>query len=91
MDQYQGRKSIVITTLSVMGGKNNFLGILWLVVGGFCIVLALVFLVTNLIKPRKLGDHTYLSWNNAPSSAAAKGKGKASGPTIGMATGRDLS
>ncbi|KAF3058363.1 Meiotically up-regulated gene 89 protein [Daldinia childiae] len=90
-DQYQGRKSIVITTLSVMGGKNNFLGILWLVVGGFCIVLALVFLVTNLIKPRKLGDHTYLSWNNAPSSAAAKGKGKASGPTIGMATGRDLS
>ncbi|KAI8957859.1 LEM3/CDC50 family protein [Daldinia sp. FL1419] len=90
-DQYQGRKSIVITTLSVMGGKNNFLGILWLVVGGFCIALALVFLITNLIKPRKLGDHTYLSWNNAPSSAAAKGKGKASGPTIGMATGRDLS
>ncbi|KAK6950750.1 hypothetical protein Daesc_007275 [Daldinia eschscholtzii] len=90
-DQYQGRKSIVITTLSVMGGKNNFLGILWLVVGGFCIALALVFLITNLIKPRKLGDHTYLSWNNAPSSAAAKGKGKASGPTMGMATGRDLS
>ncbi|KAI1778686.1 Lem3/Cdc50 [Hypoxylon cercidicola] len=90
-DQYQGRKSIVITTLSVMGGKNNFLGILWLVVGGFCIALALVFLATNLIKPRKLGDHTYLSWNNVPSSAAAKGKGKASGPAIGLATGRDLS
>ncbi|KAI5860047.1 Lem3/Cdc50 [Durotheca rogersii] len=91
-DVYQGRKSIVITTLSVMGGRNNFLGILWLVVGGFCIVLALVFLVTNLIKPRKLGDHTYLSWNNAPaSSSAVKGKGKASGPAIGMATGRDLS
>ncbi|KAI0137817.1 Lem3/Cdc50 [Hypoxylon sp. NC0597] len=90
-DQYQGKKSIVITTLSVMGGKNNFLGILWLVVGGFCIALALLFLITNLIKPRKLGDHTYLSWNNAPSSAAAKGKGKASGPAIGMATGRDLS
>ncbi|KAI1390067.1 Lem3/Cdc50 [Hypoxylon trugodes] len=90
-DQYQGKKSIVITTLSVMGGKNNFLGILWLVVGGFCIALALVFLITNLIKPRKLGDHTYLSWNNAPSSAAVKGKGKApSGPAIGMATGRDL-
>ncbi|KAI0836760.1 Lem3/Cdc50 [Hypoxylon sp. FL0890] len=90
-DEYQGKKSIVITTLSVMGGKNNFLGILWLVVGGFCIALALLFLITNLIKPRKLGDHTYLSWNNAPSSAAAKGKGKASGPAIGMATGRDLS
>ncbi|KAI0473246.1 lem3 cdc50 family protein [Xylariaceae sp. FL0804] len=90
-DKYNGRKSIVLTTLSVMGGKNNFLGILWLVVGGFCITLALVFLVTNLIKPRKLGDHTYLSWNNAPPSTAAKGKGKASGPATGMSTGRDLS
>ncbi|KAI0012694.1 Lem3/Cdc50 [Xylariaceae sp. FL0662B] len=91
-DVYQGKKSIVLTTLSVMGGKNNFLGILWLVVGGFCIALALLFLVTNLIKPRKLGDHTYLSWNNVPSSAAAKGKGKAaSGPATAMSTGRDLS
>ncbi|KAI1401870.1 LEM3/CDC50 family protein [Hypoxylon fuscum] len=93
-DQYQGKKSIVITTLSVMGGKNNFLGILWLVVGGFCIALALVFLATNLVKPRKLGDHTYLSWNNAPGAQAqAKGKGKASSGNggVGLATGRDLS
>ncbi|CAJ2502325.1 Uu.00g097190.m01.CDS01 [Anthostomella pinea] len=90
-DVYQGKKSIVITTLSPMGGKNNFLGILWLVVGGFCIALALLFLITNLIKPRKLGDHTYLSWNNAPPSAAAKGKGKASAPAAGISTGRDLS
>ncbi|KAI1085141.1 Lem3/Cdc50 [Whalleya microplaca] len=92
-DVYQGKKSIVLTTLSVMGGKNNFLGILWLVVGGFCIALALLFLVSNLIKPRKLGDHTYLSWNNVPASTDAKGKGKAAsaGPSTGMATGRDLS
>ncbi|KAI0596330.1 lem3 cdc50 family protein [Biscogniauxia sp. FL1348] len=90
-DVYQGKKSIVITTLSVMGGKNNFLGILWLVVGGFCIALALLFLITNLVKPRKLGDHTYLSWNNAPPSAAAKGKGKAAGPATAMSTGRELS
>ncbi|KAI1341365.1 lem3 cdc50 family protein [Xylariaceae sp. FL0016] len=90
-DVYQGKKSIVLTTLSVMGGKNQFLGILWLVVGGFCLALALVFLATNLVKPRKLGDHTYLSWNNAPPSTAAKGKGKASGPSTGMTTGRDMS
>lgn len=90
-DVYQGKKSFVFTQLSVMGGHNDFLGILWLVVGGLCIVLAVVFLVTNFIKPRKLGDHTYLSWNNAPSSAAAKGKSKAPGPATGMSTGRDLS
>ncbi|KXJ91085.1 ligand-effect modulator 3 family [Microdochium bolleyi] len=90
-ENYAGTKSIVITTLSPMGGRNTFLGILWLVVGGFCILLAVIFLITNLIKPRKLGDHTYLSWNNAPASAAAKGKGKASGgPSTAMATGRDV-
>ncbi|RYP30439.1 hypothetical protein DL767_006250 [Monosporascus sp. MG133] len=89
-DVYAGKKKILFTELSVMGGHNNFLGILWLVVGGFCIVLAVVFLITNFIKPRKLGDHTYLSWNNAPTSAAVKGKGKASGPSSAMATGRDI-
>ncbi|RYP91753.1 hypothetical protein DL770_002097 [Monosporascus sp. CRB-9-2] len=89
-ERYAGRKKILFTELSVMGGHNNFLGILWLVVGGFCIVLAVVFLITNFIKPRKLGDHTYLSWNNAPTSAAVKGKGKASGPSSAMATGRDI-
>lgn len=74
-----------------MGGHNNFLGILWLVVGGLCIMLAVIFLITNFFKPRKLGDHTYLSWNNAPASAAAKGKGKAAGgPATAMSTGRDI-
>ena len=74
-----------------MGGHNNFLGILWLVVGGLCSMLAVIFLITNFFKPRKLGDHTYLSWNNAPASAAAKGKGKAAGgPATAMSTGRDI-
>jgi len=35
---------------------------------------------------RKLGDHTYLSWNNAP----APSKQAPAGPSTAMATGRDL-
>jgi len=35
-----------------MGGKNNFLGIAYLVVGGLCIVLGVLFTVAHLVKPR---------------------------------------
>jgi len=35
-----------------MGGKNPFLGIAYVVVGGLCIVLGVVFTVAHLVKPR---------------------------------------
>lgn len=66
-----------------MGGRNSFLGIAYIVVGGVCIILGAVFTATHLIKPRKLGDHTYLSWNNTP---AAKSTG---GPASAVASGRE--
>ncbi|KAH8820789.1 ligand-effect modulator 3 family [Xylogone sp. PMI_703] len=73
--EYGGTKSIIISTRTVMGGKNPFLGIAYVVVGGLCILLGAMFTVTHLIKPRKLGDHTYLSWNNEqPSTAMASGR-----------------
>jgi hypothetical protein len=68
--EYGGTKSIIISTRSVIGGKNNFLGIAYIVVGGLCILLGAIFTVTHLIKPRKLGDHTYLSWNNDQTATA---------------------
>ncbi|MCJ1467782.1 hypothetical protein MMC07_006407 [Pseudocyphellaria aurata] len=71
---YGGTKAIVISTRTVMGGKNPFLGIAYVVVGGICVVLGALFTVAHLIKPRKLGDHTYLTWNNdQPSTATATG------------------
>ncbi|KAL8760629.1 MAG: hypothetical protein Q9184_003189 [Pyrenodesmia sp. 2 TL-2023] len=71
---YGGTKSILISTKTVMGGKNPFLGIAYTVVGGICILLGALFTVAHLIKPRKLGDHTYLTWNNdQPSTATATG------------------
>lgn len=59
-----GTKSIVFSTRTIVGGKNPFIGIAYIVVGGICTVLGLIFTLRHLIKPRKLGDHNYLSWNN---------------------------
>ncbi|KAI5462598.1 ligand-effect modulator 3 family [Mariannaea sp. PMI_226] len=81
-DKYKATKSIIITTRTVMGGRNPFLGIAYVVVGGVCILLGAIFTVTHLFRPRKLGDHTYLSWNNAPTAK--------SGPSTAVASGREL-
>ncbi|CAJ0847285.1 6851_t:CDS:2 [Entrophospora sp. SA101] len=62
--RYGGTKSFVISTVSFLGGKNPFLGYAYIGVGILCILLGCVFTVKHLYKPRKLGDHTYLSWNN---------------------------
>lgn len=52
--EYRGTKSIIITTRTVMGGRNPFLGIAYIAVGGVCIILGAVFTVTHLIKPRSV-------------------------------------
>lgn len=74
-EMYGGTKSLVLTTRTVMGGRNPFLGIAYIVVGGVCVILGAIFTVAHLIKPRKLGDHNYLSWNNdKPSTATTTGR-----------------
>ncbi|GAA6025593.1 hypothetical protein JCM10207_001202 [Rhodosporidiobolus poonsookiae] len=63
---YGGTKSLVFSTVSFIGGRNPFLGIAYIAVGGACFVLGLALTLRHLIRPRKLGDPQYLSWNRAP-------------------------
>ncbi|KAL8159885.1 hypothetical protein V2J09_001422 [Rumex salicifolius] len=63
---FSGKKMFVLSTTSWLGGKNEFLGIAYLTVGGLCFFLALSFSLIYLIKPRPLGDPSYLSWNTHP-------------------------
>ena len=64
---YGGTKAIVVTTLSFLGGKNAFIGGAYLVVGGLCIAVALLFALKQAVWPgsvRKLGDASYLVAQN---------------------------
>ncbi|CAN6439639.1 unnamed protein product [Victoria cruziana] len=63
---FGGKKKLVLSTTSWLGGKNDFLGVAYLTVGGLSFFLALVFLVVYLVHPRSLGDPNYLSWNRTP-------------------------
>ncbi|RZC47112.1 hypothetical protein C5167_040052 [Papaver somniferum] len=61
--EFDGKKKLVLSTTSWIGGKNDFLGIAYLTVGGLCLFLALVFTIIYLVRPRQLGDPSHLSWN----------------------------
>jgi len=63
---YNGQKSIVLTTVSTMGSRNIWPGIIFLIVGGICLILDIYFILSFFLwKPRKLGDPSYLSWNQS--------------------------
>ncbi|KAI3921139.1 hypothetical protein MKX01_036118 [Papaver californicum] len=64
---FGGQKKLVLSTTSWIGGKNDFLGIAYLIVGSLCLFLAVCFIVVYVVKPRPLGDPSFLSWNRNPS------------------------
>ncbi|XP_059642801.1 ALA-interacting subunit 1-like isoform X2 [Cornus florida] len=63
---FGGKKKLVLSTTSWIGGKNNFLGIAYLVVGGLCLSITISFIVLYVMNPRPMGDPTFLSWNRNP-------------------------
>ncbi|KAJ1932751.1 alkylphosphocholine resistance protein lem3, partial [Linderina pennispora] len=68
---FGGTKSIVISTTSFIGGRNPVLGIAFIAVGGLCVLLGCIFTIRHIYRPRRLGDHTYLSWNQQVQSGLA--------------------
>ncbi|KAJ1564653.1 hypothetical protein HK405_014302, partial [Cladochytrium tenue] len=48
---FGGTKSIVISTASILGGKNPFLGVAYIVVGALCWVLGILFLIRQMFRP----------------------------------------
>ncbi|KAI8343088.1 CDC50/LEM3 family [Chlamydoabsidia padenii] len=71
--QYEGTKWLVLSTTTPLGGRNPYLGIAYMAIGALCLFLGLVFTLRHLIRPRKLGDPSYLSWNQ-PGGGLPKNK-----------------
>lgn len=63
VSSYGAEKALVISNTSWVGGKNPFLGFAYMIAGGVFLILALAFLARHLMAPRRLGDVSYLSWN----------------------------
>jgi len=60
---YKGTKSIVISTVSWIGGKNPFLGWAYVAAAALFVLLAVLGTIRHLVRPRRLGDMSLLSWN----------------------------
>ncbi|KIJ69601.1 hypothetical protein HYDPIDRAFT_145800 [Hydnomerulius pinastri MD-312] len=60
---YKGTKSLVISTVSWIGGKNPFLGWAYVAAAAVFVLLALAGTIRHVVKPRRLGDMSLLSWN----------------------------
>jgi len=63
VSSFDGKKKLVLSTTSWIGGKNSFLGIAYIIVGGACLLLSALFFVKELYCPRKPGDVRYLRWS----------------------------
>jgi len=58
-----GNKSLVITELSWLGGKNAFIGWLLLAVGAVYFICSIFFTCKQVISPRKFADTRLLPWS----------------------------
>eukprot|EP01130_Rhizamoeba_saxonica_P010459 TRINITY_DN427_c0_g1_i4.p1 TRINITY_DN427_c0_g1~~TRINITY_DN427_c0_g1_i4.p1 ORF type:complete len:285 (+),score=33.87 TRINITY_DN427_c0_g1_i4:275-1129(+) len=62
VSSFKGTKSIVLSEISIFGGKNIFLAYTYFSVGATCILLAIIFGIKHSINGRQQGDISYLNW-----------------------------
>jgi len=60
---FDGKKRVILSTASWLGGKNPFLGYAYIIVGIICFIQGVAFGIKHRLAPRKLGDTKYLRWN----------------------------
>ena len=56
VSSFSGTKQVILSTHGIFGGKNNFLGIAYTLVGCSCLILALILLYSHIFYGKKLRD-----------------------------------
>eukprot|EP00467_Chlorarachnion_reptans_P023424 CAMPEP_0114514962 /NCGR_PEP_ID=MMETSP0109-20121206/16449_1 /TAXON_ID=29199 /ORGANISM="Chlorarachnion reptans, Strain CCCM449" /LENGTH=336 /DNA_ID=CAMNT_0001695069 /DNA_START=58 /DNA_END=1068 /DNA_ORIENTATION=- len=56
VSSFDGTKTLILEEVNWMSGRNNFLGILYLLVGSGCLTAACIFVGLQYYRPRKLAD-----------------------------------
>ena len=57
MSNFGGSKQVVLSTMSWIGGKNDFLGAVYIGVGALCLFLAVLFVAIECMhRSRKRSD-----------------------------------
>jgi hypothetical protein len=62
VSNFNGQKLVVLSTTSALGGKNQFLGWAFIVVGILTGCLAILFTLKNYSHPVALNDTSHLPW-----------------------------
>jgi len=64
VSEFDGKKFFRFSTVTWMGGRNRFLGWAFLCIAAFLFAVATLLCIKQIVHPRKLGDASYLDWNN---------------------------
>jgi LEM3 (ligand-effect modulator 3) family / CDC50 family len=62
VESFGGSKTLIISTNSMWGGKDRFVGITLYAMGYFCLACGLFFAIKHWFKPRKIADRKYLHY-----------------------------
>ncbi|CCC70049.1 hypothetical protein NCAS_0D04680 [Naumovozyma castellii] len=61
---FGGSKSLILTTITGIGGRNVSLGVVFLIVTCVSGLFAIIFLVTLFFQPRTMGDRSFLNFDD---------------------------